>query len=85
MLNSVLNNEWIFLLTVLIILLGAAEAGFRLGLKLHQTKDEARRTQVGGVQGAVLGLLGLLLGLRLRWASTDITRTATWFSRRPMR
>src|SRR5262245_17809846 len=39
-----------------------AEIGFRVGLRLHRAKDEPRRSQIGGVQGAVLGLLGLLLG-----------------------
>jgi len=47
---------------VAVLLLGLAEAGYRVGLRLHATKDDARRSQIGGVQGAVLGLLGLLLG-----------------------
>lgn len=62
MLNSIFTTEWGVLLTVTAILLAAAELGFRLGLRLHRSKDEARRTQISGVQGAMLGLLGLLLG-----------------------
>ena len=34
----------------------------RSGLRLHRSKDEARKEQIGGIQGAILGLLALLLG-----------------------
>ncbi len=59
---SFIENEWIFIGVVAGILLGASEIGLRSGFRLHASHDEARRSQVGGVQGAVLGLLGLLLG-----------------------
>ena len=62
MLNSIFTNEWGVLLTDMVILLAAAEVGFRLGLRLYRSKDEARRNQISGVQNAMLGLLGLLLG-----------------------
>jgi hypothetical protein len=62
MIHSIFNNEWPFVLTALVILLAMAEIGFRVGLRLHRAKDDARRSQISGVQGAVLGLLGLLLG-----------------------
>jgi hypothetical protein len=62
LIDALFNNEWLFLLTVVVIVLAAAEGGVRLGLRLHWSKDEARRAQIGGVQSAVLGLLGLLLG-----------------------
>jgi hypothetical protein len=61
-LDPIFNNEWLFLLTVIVIVLAAAEVGVRIGLTLHRSRDEARRSQIGGVQSAVLGLLGLLLG-----------------------
>lgn len=62
MINSIINDQWLFMVAVLFVLLVMAEAGFRIGLRLHDSKDEARRSQIGGVQAAVLGLLGLLLG-----------------------
>lgn len=37
-------------------------------MRLFAAKDEARRSQIGGVQGAVLGLLGLLLGFTFSMA-----------------
>jgi len=62
MIDSIINNQWLLIFTALIVLLVMAEAGFRIGLRLHQSKDEARRSQISGVQAAVLGMLGLLLG-----------------------
>lgn len=56
------ENQWAFTALIALFLLGVAEVGYRLGLPLHTTRDEARKSQIGGVQGAVLGLLGLLLG-----------------------
>jgi hypothetical protein len=55
-------NQWGFALLVATVLLALAESGYRVGLRLFAAQDEARRSQIGGVQGAVLGLLGLLLG-----------------------
>jgi hypothetical protein len=46
--------------TTLLLLL--AEFGYRAGRRLFVAGDEARRSQIGGIQAAVLGLLGLLLG-----------------------
>jgi hypothetical protein len=66
--DSLFDNQWVLLPLAIVILLGLAEAGYRLGLKLHASNDEARRSQVGGVQGAVLGLLGLLLGFTFAMA-----------------
>lgn len=45
-----------------IIFLAAAEIGYRWGLRLHRAHDAARKEQIGGIQGAILGLLALLLG-----------------------
>ena len=61
-------NQWGFALLVGTVLLGLAETGYRVGLRLFAAKDEARRSQIGGVQGAVLGLLGLLLGFTFSMA-----------------
>lgn len=66
MIDSILaqtfTSQWRVIAIVSIVLLAAAEGGFRFGLQLHRTKDEARKGQIGGTQGAMLGLLGLLLG-----------------------
>lgn len=57
-----LTSQWLVLGVLCVLLALAAEAGFRLGFRLHEKGDEARKGQIGGVQGAILGLLGLLLG-----------------------
>ena len=62
------GNQWIFGLFLAVVLLGLAEAGYRAGLRLYRTQDEPRRSQIGGIQGAVLGLLGLLLGFTFSMA-----------------
>lgn len=64
----ILSNQWIFVLVIAAVLLGLSETGYRIGLKLFTAKDEARRSQISGVQGAVLGLLGLLLGFTFSMA-----------------
>ena len=46
----------------------AAEFGFRVGLRLYRAHDEARKEQIGGTQGAMLGLLALLLGFTFAMA-----------------
>jgi hypothetical protein len=49
-------------------MLAFSEIGFRIGLRLYATKDAARKGQIGGIQGAVPGLLGLLLGFTFAMA-----------------
>lgn len=66
--SSIFGNQWIFGLTVALVLLALSEIGYRIGLRLYAAKDEARRSQIGGVQGAILGLLGLLLGFTFSMA-----------------
>jgi hypothetical protein len=53
---------------VAVVLIGLSEVGYRVGLRLFQQRDEARRNQISGVQGAMLGLLGLLLGFTFSMA-----------------
>jgi len=48
--------------------MGIAERGFRFGLRLYASQDEARKAQISGIQGAVLGLLALLLGFTFAMA-----------------
>ncbi|MDR3405007.1 MAG: hypothetical protein P4L99_21070 [Chthoniobacter sp.] len=64
----IFRNQWLFGLFVALLLLGLAEMGYRIGLRLYARKDEARRSQIGGVQGAILGLLALLLGFTFSMA-----------------
>jgi hypothetical protein len=68
MFDFVFSSELILLLAVAILLLGMAEAGHHVGLRLYRAKDEVRRSLIGGVQGAVLGLLALLLGFTFAMA-----------------
>ena len=63
-----LGNQWAFGVVVAVVLLALAEAGHRIGLTLYRRNDEARRSQIGGIQGAVLGLLGLFLGFTFSMA-----------------
>lgn len=63
-----LTNILVFGVIVALLLLGISEVGYRMGLHLFERKDEARRSQIGGVQGAILGLLGLLLGFTFSMA-----------------
>jgi len=72
MVDSILTrlfaNELVMFVIVIAVMLAFAEIGFRLGWRLHVTRDEARKEQIGGIQGAVLGLLGLLLGFTFAMA-----------------
>src|SRR6187549_1405723 len=61
-LKSIFSDQWRVLSIVGVLLLVFTEIGFRAGWRLHLRKDEPRKTQIGGVQGAVLGMLALLLG-----------------------
>ena len=63
-----LGNQWIFGFAVAALLLSLAESGYRIGLHLYSTRDEARKSLISGVQGAMLGLLGLLLGFTFSMA-----------------
>jgi len=68
LLARIFAEEWTLFPVIAAVLFALAEAGFRFGLRLHAAHDEARKAQVGGVQGAVLGLLGLLLGFTFAMA-----------------
>lgn len=67
-LARIFGNELAVFLIIIVLMLASAELGFRLGLRLYVAKDEARKAQIGGIQGAVLGLLGLLLGFTFAMA-----------------
>src|ERR1044072_2772409 len=67
-LTFISESELAVFLILLALMLGFAELGFRLGWRLHEKKDTARKVLIGGIQGAVLGLLGLLLGFTFAMA-----------------
>jgi hypothetical protein len=67
-LNYVFQSQWVVFALPGLLLIGFAEVGFRLGLRLYVAKDTVRKGQIGGIQGAVLGLLGLLLGFTFAMA-----------------
>lgn len=67
-LARIFANEWAVLLIIGALLLALGEAGFRLGSRLHAAGDVKRKGQISGIQGAVLGLLGLLLGFTFAMA-----------------
>jgi hypothetical protein len=53
---------------ITLVLLGVSELGYRLGRRIAAAADEARRSEVGAVQDAVLAMLGLLLGFMFAMA-----------------
>ena len=63
-------NQWVVFLVQTLLCMGMAELGFRFGLHLYASHDEARKAQINGMQGAVLGLLALLLGFTFAMALT---------------
>ena len=52
------------------ILAAASEAGFRLGRKAESRTTEKTKSQLGAVEGGILGVLGLLLGFTMSMAVT---------------
>src|SRR5438105_2447633 len=59
---------WILFLAFVGLLLALVETGYRLGRR--QPTDDQERSQVGVIQGALLALLGLLLGFSFSMAAT---------------
>ena len=54
-------NEWVIAVVLLVLLLLAAEVGFRQSRKLLPNLNDAVITQVATISGAIIGLLALLL------------------------
>lgn len=67
-LAKIFINQWFVLILVSLMLLILAEAGYRFGSAFHRRNPEAAKGHSGSVQGAVLGLLGLLLGFSFAMA-----------------
>ena len=68
MLSYIFRNQWLVFIVTSLLLLVAAEWGFRAGRQLFSNHDESRKSQIGAIQGAVLGLLALLLGFTFSMA-----------------
>lgn len=67
-LAKIFVNQWAVFLIVTTLLLGLAHAGYRSGFAFRRRNPEAAENHSGSVQGAVLGLLGLLLGFSFAMA-----------------
>ena len=66
--TSILRSDFIAFLVIGTILLLATELGFRVGRRHSPERRTARQGQSGTLQGALLGLLGLLLGFTFAMA-----------------
>jgi len=67
LLSNIFVNQWAVFGIVTLLLLALAEAGCRIGLASRRRNPDAAGHS-GSVQGAVLGLLGLLLGFSFAMA-----------------
>ena len=68
LLETFFLNQFCILLVVGVLLLMVAEIGYRMGTRVPSREDEAAKSEIGGYQGAVLGLLALLLGFTFSMA-----------------
>ncbi|MBE2179358.1 MAG: hypothetical protein IAE97_02700 [Chthoniobacterales bacterium] len=66
--NPIIRHDWSILLATGILLLGAAEIGYRIGRRHTPERRKTHQPQSGALQGALLGLLGLLLGFTFAMA-----------------
>lgn len=66
--SFIFDSEWRVFVVVSVLLLASTELGFRFGLRLYRAKDNPRIGQIGGIQGAMLGLLSLLIGFTFAMA-----------------
>ncbi len=62
------QSEILVVSGLFVALLVAAEAGFRLGRRTRADTGDAIRSQIGTIEGGILGLLGLLLGFTFSMA-----------------
>jgi hypothetical protein len=63
-------NEILIYVEFFVLLLAASEAGFRLGRKSEARTPDKTKSQISAVEGAILGVLGLLLGFTMSMAVT---------------
>jgi hypothetical protein len=62
------ENEWLIFIIVSAIFFLATEVGFRVGHIRRASVDESTKSQITTFQGAILGLLGLLLAFTISMA-----------------
>ena len=55
--------------SLILLLFSSLEAGFRFGRRAIRPGEPARGGDLGAIQGALLGLLGLLLGFSFAGAA----------------
>ncbi len=55
-------KEWVIFVALFGLIFSATEIGFQIGRRLRSSIDDASRSEYNTIQGAVLGLLALLLG-----------------------
>ena len=68
LLETFFPDQFCILGVVGLLLLLIAEIGYRMGKRVPAREDEAAKSEIGGYQGAVLGLLALLLGFTFSMA-----------------
>lgn len=68
LLGRLFYNQWMVLIVTNGLLFLIAEMGYRFGLAYRKRNPDVPAGDSGGVQGAVLGLLGLLLGFTFAMA-----------------
>lgn len=68
MLAMLFDNQWLVFGAALALLLALAELGARMGRATRRRAPEAASSHSSSVQGAVLGLMGLLLGFTFAMA-----------------
>lgn len=61
---------WLIFVVLIVLLMAADEAGFRVGRRKQDTATELARSQFSHVQGALFGLFALLLGFTFAMALT---------------
>lgn len=63
-------NEFVIVVTLFLVLLGATEFGFRQGAAVSERYGAASKSQLSTLQGALLGLLALLLAFSFAMAES---------------
>lgn len=66
--NFIVRSDWLAFVIVVAILILVTELGFRVGLRHSPERRKAHQSPSGSLQGALLGLLGLLLGFTFAMA-----------------
>jgi hypothetical protein len=63
-------------ITCLVLMLACSEAGFRVGRRMRGSVDEAMRSRITIFEGAMLGVLGLLMGFTMSMGASrfDVRR-----------